>query len=210
MSIFNKIFHSKQSRSIDDNTEALKAKGFTLKDGLYRNTDGSTPTLADFKELGFTKDEYFKLVYGTSQTELQSKVMLPTRINRNMRFGVMNNRIKLNMANKNKPTTPTLAKNDDWFDRDIFGYSMFTPYGVFGSLNNLSRLSVMDIESVVLGYGFFYEHISDPFFGQFGDDQHSFLNSMTDGTFDHGSTFGHDSFHSDSHSTNHFDSHNHF
>lgn len=73
MSLFNTLFGKKPNVSAALR-QILKAHYMT-QNGLYRHKDGSKPTLEEFKQHGFSKEEYFALVYGTGQRELQSKLM---------------------------------------------------------------------------------------------------------------------------------------
>ncbi|MCK4083743.1 hypothetical protein HCY52_07930 [Acinetobacter radioresistens] len=119
---------------------------FVSQNGLYRNKDGSTPTIEDFEKHGFSEDQYFLAVYGRTQKEIQDRLMQRNANKRGTRRKMINSRLAKNTQrladsakSKKKRKTPKQF--------DINEFAFFAPFGIYhfgvrdGSPNDLIELS---------------------------------------------------------------------
>lgn len=120
---------------------------FLSQNGLYRNHDGSIPSIEDFAAHGFSEDEFFLAVYGTSQESIQERLMQRNATKRSNRRKMINSRLVKNTkllqdsvhGNKKAKNKRTIKVNE---------FAMFAPFGLYslgiqdGQFSNIIDQSV--------------------------------------------------------------------
>lgn len=119
---------------------------FVSQNGLYRNQDGSTPTIEDFEKHGFSEDQYFLAVYGQTQKEIQDRLMQRNATKRGSRRKMINARLAKNSQRlADSVKSKKKRKNPKRFAINEFAF--FAPFGIYhfgirdGSPNYLIELS---------------------------------------------------------------------
>ena len=189
MSIFSKIFNNKP-----DNNSGLQHvlnAHYVSKNGLYRKADDSVPSLEEFQSHGFNEDEYFKLVHGASQSELQNELMLPIKANRHHKVSVMNHRIALN---KRKAQPKQIKQEQNDFLSDEFStFSMFAPYGVYNQIATFG-LGTIGFLSITSGNGIHWENLGVDLQDNFGTSFEYSGHDMFDNNFNNNHDMFNNSF----------------
>lgn len=120
---------------------------FVSQNGLYRNHDGSIPSLEDFAAHGFSEDEFFLAVYGKTQESIQERLMQRNATKRGNRRKMINSRLVKNTkllqdsvrGNKKAKTKRNLKVNE---------FALFAPFGLYslgvqdGQFSNIIDQSV--------------------------------------------------------------------
>ncbi|MDD2944367.1 MAG: hypothetical protein PHG15_00855 [Acinetobacter sp.] len=115
---------------------------FVSQNGLYRNKDGSVPTIDDFKAHGFSEDEFFLAVYGKTQEEIQNRLMRNNAAKRGNRRKMINTRLAKN-TKRMADSSNSKKKRKTARSPMVNEFALFAPFGVYtlgvrdGQFNNL-------------------------------------------------------------------------
>lgn len=168
--------------------DAAKLKGlFVSKNGLFRNKNGSLPTVEQFTELGYSEDDYFRLTHGVDQEQLQNRLMQRTREKRNKRISTMSNRLAVNSKKKYKPrnTTQQLSSMQPSADYSLM---MFSPLSFMGSPTGEEKIMELSLLTTGDPFAFFngdysmFDNDTQDSFTNFGSDQFDQFNSFNHNT----------------------------
>lgn len=103
---------------------------FLSQNGLYRNKDGSIPTLEDFEQHGLSEDQYFLAVHGQTQSEIQNRLMSRNAAKRANRRNMINTRLAKN-TKRNADSIQGDKKHKKTIKPNINEFSLFAPFGIY-------------------------------------------------------------------------------
>jgi hypothetical protein len=132
--------------TISLNHSKLKAH-FNHVNGLYKNLDGSEPSLEDFEKHGFSEEEYFLAVYGQTQEELQNRMMRKYAEKRTDRLNTINKRLILNSKREmqNKP-----IRQSKEIKNNLTSLAMFAPFGIYQTVLQNNSFNTFIEDSMTL------------------------------------------------------------
>ena len=168
--------------------DASKLKGlFVSKNGLFRNKDGSIPTVEQFTELGYSEDDYFRLTHGVDQEHLQNRLMQRTKEKRNKRIATMSNRLAANSKKKYKSRNNTQRISNMQQPAD-YKLMMFSPLSFMGSPTGEEKIMELSLLTTGDPFAFFngdysmFDNNSQDNFANFGSNQFEHFHSFNQNT----------------------------